>query len=193
MLSALAVIFYWATATACVVAARKAIATHRPRRMSAAWMTLAALFVALGLARAFEVEAAVTQWLRLAARTDGAYETRSAWQAPLAVVVAIIASLTALGLLSQRRRMRGRAERLMWWASMAGAGMVWLSMLRIVSFHAIDRLLYAKPIHLNWIIDLGLTGIVLASAVLTRIVLMQSSRAGGHSSITRSRQARDGR
>ena len=46
-----------------------------------------------------------------------------------------------------------------------GLSLVFLLLLRIVSLHSVDLLLYG-PLKLNWVIDLGACAIVLASGFM---------------------------
>jgi hypothetical protein len=65
-------------------------------------------------------------------------------------------------------------DRLLAIALLATAGFLPLYAVRLISWHATDQLLYGGGIHLNWVIDLGLTSIVAGAALL---FIFRSSRA----------------
>lgn len=139
---------------------------HRRR-----WTLLALLFAALAVSRIFSVEDLLRDFLRDLLRSENAYAARRDFQSPIAAGVLAIAALAGLGWsVGRARKIRGRRNLAVEVASLAGLGMVLLALLRLVSFHPVDVLLYGS-LKLNWITDLGLSGIVAgAGAFYARVV-----------------------
>jgi hypothetical protein len=51
-------------------------------------------------------------------------------------------------------------------AQVAGIGLAGLFAVRLVSLHTLDNLLFSKPLHLNWLLDIGATATVFVSALV---------------------------
>ncbi|NVE95731.1 hypothetical protein HUO12_12560 [Altererythrobacter sp. JGD-16] len=125
--------------------------------------------------RIFSIEDLVREEVRVLLRGAEAYDSRRVPQAIMAL------GLLTLGLLILWKlkhflqvRIRGKRDRWCAAALLAGLAMVGLVILRMISWHATDWLLYG-PLKFNWLIDLGsATAIGLAALAYQR----RSSRKG---------------
>ncbi|WP_095012021.1 hypothetical protein [Tsuneonella mangrovi] len=130
-----------------------------------AWALFAAFFILLAVSRGFGLEHTLTDALRLNAREDGDYAVRRTVQGPLVVgtafaFVAICAMLAG----GRARKLRLGAMRPLAVAGFGCLAMGLLMILRIVSWHVTDSVLY-RPMHLNWLFDIGATLVVGAAAI----------------------------
>ncbi|APE27343.1 hypothetical protein [Aurantiacibacter gangjinensis] len=84
------------------------------------------------------------------------------------VLLFVVTAVLALAMVWRlwRRKRHSPDQALPCLANCALLGFAPLYALRIVSLHVTDMLLYTGPIRLNWVIDLSLTGISLACALL---------------------------
>ena len=149
---------YLCTACACLYAATFTLPEAIGRKFRGHWAGIAALLVALAVIRVGQFEEATRNALRGALRSDGGYDARWEIQGPAMVVVLL--ALVAGGIwLYLTAVNRPRAVTL----ARAGAlGMVGLLMVRIVSIHMIDQLIYSGigPLRLNHLYELGLLGLI---------------------------------
>jgi hypothetical protein len=163
-----AVTAYGLTALACLLAMGRATRRGRGRGLAELrhWAGCAAFFVALATARIFDVEERGRSTLRALAQDANLYANRWSWQAPLAA----IATLGAIVLLALAIRTfpgaKSKKRLAIWISRQAVLAFVTLFAMRMISLHAIDSLLYAGPIRLNWLLDGGLTLTVLIAAVV---------------------------
>jgi hypothetical protein len=130
------------------------------------WAALALLFTLLAVMRVFAVEDLLREELRLVLRAEGSYDNRRVFQGP--VFAALIIAAAAIGgfwTYYASRTIRGRRNIAAMAAIASGCALLFLLVLRLVSLHSVDQLLYG-PLKLNWIIDLGSSAIVLASGYL---------------------------
>lgn len=129
------------------------------------WLFLAALFVALAASRLMGIEEGLREALREALREGGNYGGRRGFQA---IIAGTIIMLTATGFgvafFKAARRVRGKRSITALVALFAGAAMVFLVAVRMVSIHVLDWFLYG-PLKLNWVGDIGLSLIVLAASL----------------------------
>lgn len=160
MLSWAAAVLYLATAGACIGAAWAARAGRFTVNRSICWTVIAALFTAFAAIRLTGADAAAGAALRTLMMRSGEYDLRRSFQAPLAAALVLIGFAVTVGVLYYWRSWSARFGRHLTRALVASAAMLLLVAFRSLSFHAIDALLYAGPIHPNWAIDLGLTAIV---------------------------------
>lgn len=153
----------------CAVAVLCVRATHTqgtPRGGRLHWVGVAAAFLGLAAARVTSFEDVFREDARAILRESGRYASRQDIQIPLAVLLSLAgAALAVLAWKSLPRTMLG-ASGLVWISRWATLGFVPLMCARLVSLHAIDRVLYAGPIRLNWIIDIGLTLACASAATL---------------------------
>lgn len=160
--------FSMAAAMAYVVTALLALACAlgAPRRQHRAamlhWIVVALVFAGLAAWRLTDGEGHVQAYARNWAQIHGTYDDRHDWQAPIAILALLV--VVATGFAGARwagPRASGRALCL-------AVVMVLFAGLRLVSLHAVDEILYRAlgPIHLNYVIDLGLTGLVVVLALV---------------------------
>lgn len=169
-LTIVAVALYLAVAAACIRAA--AAALHRSRRLYEVlhWAAIALFFGAVSALRVLGVEEGVRTKLREQLVANREYLDRWEFQAPvtaLAFLVLAIAVAAMLFLHPARRpppKQRSRLMHCRWMADMAVAAMSGLILLRVISLHSVDYLLY-HSVHLNWLVDIGSTAVALYAAV----------------------------
>lgn len=157
--------FYMVVLLASVAASQHARPPRKPSWHFRTWIGLAACFALLSVFRLLNVEEVARVEMRNFIRLLFAYEERRDWQAAVLAVVAAISVLSIIPIARNTARFRrSRAATLLLMAVVAAMGMLFLILIRLVSLHSIDVLLYAYK--LNWIFDLGLSLVVLVSAVL---------------------------
>jgi len=160
-----AMTLYLGVALACTCAAIFARPPRGHRWHRYAWLGLAILFVVMVCLRLFDIEEIIRNSARDALREQGRYSTRREVQAIIAAIV--LAGVAAFGLtlaVVKGSKLRGRRNQAVMVAIGTGGALVLLIVLRLVSFHAIDALLYG-PLKLNWIGDIGGSLIVAAGAI----------------------------
>ncbi|MHA7820207.1 MAG: hypothetical protein ACX930_11225 [Erythrobacter sp.] len=163
--SLIAVVFYVVVALAAMAACGTASTSGQPRWNRNVWLALAILFVVLILLRGFGIEELVKDALRTELRTNDTYDERRQIQAIIAsAIMAIVAAAGMLWLYRATRSLNGRRNLATMAGLLAGAAMVFLVILRLISLHMIDRALYG-PFKLNWIVDLGASAVVLGTAI----------------------------
>jgi hypothetical protein len=165
MLTWAAAIVYLATAAACLRAAMMAQGDFHRVNRRAAWSAVALLFVALAAIRVSGADSFSGSVIRSVLLREGDYELRRRFQAPLAAAIVLIGFVLASVALYRRQGLEARFGRHLYRALVASAAMLGLVVLRAVSFHATDALLYAGPVHPNWVLDMGLTTVVAACAI----------------------------
>jgi len=171
LLSLTAAALYILVALSCMAAGTSAAARRQPSSAATQWWLIALLFLAMALARYFDIEHALRQDMRGVLLADGAYEMRREYQRPAAALVVVLGSALAFWLaykiaqgIGSGRVLAVRAAR------MAALSLVVLVVLRIVSLHPVDGLLYG-PMKLNWIIDIGASMAIMAAAVYYIVLL----------------------
>ena len=169
---------YIGVALSASVALSGAVMTRQLRWHVLSWAAVAALFVVLSLSRVLTWEEWLREELRLALRLEGTYVERRELQAPIvAVLFSITVALAVFWGSRLGRSVRGRRNAVTLVSLGCTGGLMFLVLLRIVSLHLIDELLYG-PLKLNWIIDLGLSvGVLICGAFYFRIV---TGRAPAH-------------
>ncbi len=166
LLSLTATGLYLVVLAACVAAALAARKFRQPPGHWRIWAFVATGFLVLAVMRLVGFEEVLRESLRDLLRVEGAYDSRRAYQRPLAAgLLAAISAAVALGLLRQWQLARGRRN-IAAVVGLAGfATMMMVLGLRIVSLHQLDKLLYG-PLKLNWIMDLGASLAVLGAALM---------------------------
>lgn len=165
MLSLIAAAFYGAVVFACLLALAAAMARQQIRWHVLGWSALALLFVVLAAMRVFAIEELLREELRQLLRAEGTYDNRRAIQGP--VFAALFITAAAIGgywTFHTARTIRGRRNVAAMLGIASGSTLVFLLLLRIVSLHSVDQLIYG-PLKLNWIIDLGASTIVLTAGL----------------------------
>lgn len=154
----LAVAFLGARAAVC------AGAQMQPRHHRRLWALVAIAFVLFAVSRLIMLEDLLRDAMRAAAESRNLYSGRREVQLPLALLALAAISALLIGWLNGWRRFAGsRRERLLHLARLGILGMGMLIVLRLISFHGIDRWLYAGP-RLNWWFDIGASLLVGLSA-----------------------------
>lgn len=139
------------TAVAGMVAGQR----RQPAWHRRAWLLLAILFALLVAMRLLNVEELLRENLRELLRVDAAYDNRRDFQQPLAAAVVGLGGLAGLMLFAWvLRKLPGRRNLAVLAGLAAGAGMLTLVALRLISLHAVDAWLYG-PLKLNWVADVG--------------------------------------
>lgn len=162
----------------CLFAAYQARRCGRPTGHVVTWVVAAMLLLALALSRANGWEDIAREALRSALEQSGNHAQRRLIQAPFMVVAIVCAA--AMPIYIWATLSRGRPRRsvvLTKLAELVIAAFVALIALRLVSLHATDRLLYAGPVRLNWVLDGGLS---LGLAVLAVLYVRHILRNGSH-------------
>lgn len=130
-----------------------------------AWAGLAVLFVLLLVFRIMNAEAMIREYFRACLWAAGDYERRRDFQRPIVAGLILVAGFSGLWWITLiYRSLTDRRNLAVLLALSAGAGMVVLLAMRLVSLHAIDALLYG-PAKLNWVADAGLSCIVASAAI----------------------------
>ena len=194
LLSLLAAGFYVIVACACILAARSKSARlssdgSPQRRHRVFWFWLAAAFFAFAIMRVLAVEDAARDILRALIAQEGQEGRTWEWRRPVQAGLVLLVSAGGLGaaayLAKRWRDARGdllAVVRLA--AAMAVAAMLVLMLVRIISLHFTDWLLFAGligPVRLNWIIDLGAGVTVLVCALISAKARPAQTRSTGRS------------
>ena len=150
--SLFALMLYACVIAACLAAGRATFTAPARNGDRLHWFAASAVFIGLAAARLVGAEDRIRVALRSAITEAGEYGERAIWQAPLAIA-ALIAGFVAFILLARgwSRIIPGSRMR---YVMIARAGLLvlaGLTVLRLVSFHQTDQLLYSGPIRLNWL------------------------------------------
>jgi hypothetical protein len=158
MLNVLAAAFYVLTAALALGAASR----DRGRRL--AWASIAVAFVGLAIWRFAGGEALLQDLLRTAAAERNLYQERGGLQRPL-IAFALLLGAPATVLLWRKYASDSARTRLAV-ARIAAVVLVGYTIIRAVSLHAVDALIYQSigPVHINYLIDGGLTLACLAAS-----------------------------
>lgn len=161
--SVFGVVLYALTATLCALCVLAAMRTQKPTSEKINWTAITLFFVGLILLRGFLIEDNIEQAIRQTLRDGGDYASRRHYQS--AIAISLVGVMAVAAFLGYRifARLRGRIEIIVFAANAACAAMIGLILLRVLSLHAIDRILYGFRI--NWIVDIGVTIFVGACAV----------------------------
>lgn len=158
LLGLAAAALYAVTAMLALLAAMKA--KPAPVWHRTVWLVAAGLFTACALSRLFGLEEGLRLLLRGELRDEHIYSARREYQSVIASVIIVVASLAAfVGAATVFRSgvlKSGGLSRIALAAGFACATMALLILVRVVSLHALDVLIYRGP-RLNWIVDIGTT------------------------------------
>lgn len=164
MLSLVGAAYYGVVFLACILGFRAA--RGAPNWHLAVWGALVILFAALIVWRVLSLEDILRTELRDLLRGSHAYGQRRGLQLVLAGGLALIGAIAAtVAIRMVRTLIRGRRDRFCFIALLSGGAMLGLVLLRLISWHATDLLLFG-PLKLNWFLDLGLATSVAACALL---------------------------
>lgn len=171
MLSFAAAALYAVIVLACMVAALSARSEKQLPTHARIWAVLAALFMVLIVLRVFNIEELLRAELRSASRESDAYDAREGLQLPITIGVVVIFGFAAFAwVFRSLRAMQGRRSVALVAAEMGALAMMILIVLRMVSFNALDKILYG-PLKLNWVGDLGAALMVGGGAVAYTLIV----------------------
>ena len=163
--SLIAACFYAAVAASCLLALVPAVRLRQARWHGLGWSAIALLFVLLGVMRVSGVEELLREVLRNLLRSQGAYDHRRELQGPIfAALLVTVAFLGGFWVYCTAQTISGRRNFATAIAIACGCVLIFLNLLRIVSLHSVDQLLYG-PLKLNWFIDLGASAVVIVCGV----------------------------
>lgn len=163
VVSLIGVFLYGVTAVCCLFAAQSARAADKPATQIANWLAIAALFVGLMALRGLLIEDWIEHTVRQLIRDTGGYNGRRRYQVAIALFMSGLVLVVALAGYRSFVRLRSRNDTILFVANAACAAMMGLVALRLLSLHAIDRILY--DFRVNWMVDIGTTMVVGACAV----------------------------
>ena len=128
------------------------------------WLCLAVLFFLLAASRVLDSENALRELLKEAFTSKAAYESRQDFQRPfVAAAFVIVCAAGCWWVYWLAQSIRRRRDLSVAAAVTGGLGMIFLIALRVISLHLIDKALYG-PFKLNWVVDIGLSCLVIATA-----------------------------
>jgi len=163
--SLIAACLYGAVVASCLLALGSAVMRRQTSWHVLGWSAIAVLFVALGVMRLFAFEDLLREALRTVVRNQGAYDNRREFQGPVFAALFIAAAFFGgFWFYRTSRTVGGRRNVATMIAIGCAFALAFLVMLRIVSLHSVDQLLYGA-LKLNWIIDIGSSIVVLACGV----------------------------
>lgn len=156
---------YIIVAASCLVALASAVRLKQAQWHVLSWSAIASLFFALGVMRVFAVEELLREELRYLLRGQGAYDHRREFQGPIFAALFVTAAfLSGFWAYRTAQTISGRRNIAAVIAIACGFGLIFLNLLRIISLHSVDQLLYG-PLKLNWIIDFGASTVVIVCGV----------------------------
>ncbi|QUL37676.1 hypothetical protein [Erythrobacter sp. JK5] len=154
-----------------------ALAKRQPARFWRGWAAIALLFAGLIAMRVLDLEAIWRDDMREWLRATHAYQSRRAIQGPIAAAILIVAAAAALlGGAKVLQSASGRRSFALRLGQAASLALMCLIALRLVSFSALDSLLFG-PLKLNWIADLGATLFVGFAALFYVYAVRQATQA----------------
>ena len=165
MLNLLGSAIYLAVVLACLFALFAAMRWRGSGGDARSWLLSAVFFAAMAASRYFELEDVAQAQLRSLISQGGLYGSRWLLQAPFVLLTLAGGALIAGRMFARWRRARRSRTSLSVLAAQVGvAGYALLVLIRVISLHATDWVLYSGPIHPNWLIDGGLAALVGAAA-----------------------------
>jgi len=176
MLSVAAAALYGLVVAACLLATAQSRALQQQPWHGKIWAAIAILFVALIASRLLNVEEIVRADLRSWLRSEDMLDGRRIWQRWLiAGSILVVASTGLFGAYKIIGRVTGRRNIAVAIAAGCSGIMVCIIALRLISLHAMDRLLYG-PLKLNWVGDIGASAAIIALAAYYVWVIRQPAR-----------------
>jgi hypothetical protein len=174
-LSFIAAVLYVGVAAAAVMAGTRAPLRRQFGWHRWAWLAIAFLFLTFAVLRITGFEDWVRGDLRLALFDENTYEQRRSLQKPLFAVVFMLAAGGAAGLFYfVANGVQGRRSFAVILAMGCTGGMLFLLLLRLLSLHSVDQLLYGS-FKINWLVDVGMSVAVLGLAVRYRLLAHATS------------------
>lgn len=147
----------------------------RPATQLVHWLVFALFFVSLAVLRLADFEEVCRQALRQALAAQEVYGERRNFQGPIVAIALFAGAALCFVAWWTWPSLQRWPELGIWLARMAVGGYVLLIALRVVSLHAMDQILYAGPLRLNWLLDAGLA----ATALLATFLYLQGLRNSG--------------
>lgn len=144
-----------------VVSVRSAIygrKIHRPLYEWRHWLHVTALFGLLAVIRLTNLDHIAQDFFRALTQSTGDYEARREWQRPAAAFVILLLGVTCFRTFAIVRKQQGHPIRLIMFFSRGAALLMLLYfLLRLISLHAVDAMLYSGGmLRVNYVVDLGL-------------------------------------
>ena len=162
---------YWGVAALCLAASR-----HKAEKIP--WRGFAVCFAVLAINKQHDLTGYITRQLRNLARGQNWYGDRHEFQLFIMAAIAGAAVVLLISIIVwARRHLQPSVAR---WLAASAVYLAAFSMVRAVSLHELDHLLYKYyfGIRLNWVFELG--GLLFACLIITRFLFMtrraQSSR-----------------
>lgn len=178
-LSLIAAGAYLLVSAICLAAMLTAKSRNQQQSHWKGWLVIALFFAVLVALRLLNLEEIWRYELRDWARSQGAYEERQGLQIPLTIGIVLLAGLGAIVWILRRfRGLRGRRNIALIAAQLGSMALLVLMALRMISFSTLDKLLYG-PLKLNWVSDLGLTGLVAGCAFYYIHIVRQGASVKG--------------
>lgn len=131
------------------------------RRHAHFWLVVAGIIGIATLYRLTGLEYLIADTLRAAARADGVYGARRPVQAVLTSFIVLLAAGAIVIAIRRRQALSGLVL-----PTLALAGYLLLCLLRIISLHFVDAILYRGPLHLNWLAEGGVLAVLGTSAAI---------------------------
>ena len=161
--------FLYLGVCAAAIAASRVSEKDRDRKH---WALIAGFFVLLAVLRGSGLEVAFTSAIRHNLMQDGLYENRRELQRPLAALAVVLISATLAFFFVKRPKRHGRApvSKRAWarfWALIGVTLMCGVVLMRLISFHELDRYLYG-PVRMNWVLDIGSSALIAFAALRFR-------------------------
>lgn len=134
------------------------------------------LFIALVGLRLFDLEEVFRTELRSLVRIQEGYADRREWQSALIAIIAGISAIAAFfGFYRAAKIVRGRRDAVIAIALGGAAMMLLLILVRLVSLHSVDQLLYG-PLKINWVVDLGLSASIFSLSIYYGFLIRNFNR-----------------
>lgn len=147
-------------AAMCVVmlCAWRCSVTRRNTQYDQRWPLLALMFAGLTLEKAFAIDGQIQDTLRWIAQKNKLYDIRRVGQSLALILVIVLATLT-LRKVSRRPPLQSSINSIHVLALL----LLIYDVIRAVSLHQVDAILFASigPLHLNHVIEGGLTSLIL--------------------------------
>lgn len=158
---------YFMVAAICLRAALLPIRRRDGTSPKGVWYMASIAFLMMAIFRILEIEDRLRDLLRVQLRNNGLYDMRRDFQVWLAIGLLVTAiAVAALAWKTRPTNMRDYRSVAIWIVRWSLAGFGTLILLRINSFTIADRILFGGPIHINWLLDGGLTLAVAAAAYI---------------------------
>lgn len=175
MLSLVAAALYGAVVLSCLAALATALIKRQIPAHWRSWGMLAVLFTVLAVLRVLNLEEIWRDELRDLLLATDSYDDRRGFQGIVVLVIAgLVGAAGFFWIFRKARGARGRRNFTVIAAQAAGMAMAALIAVRIVSFSAIDRLLFG-PLKLNWVMDIGASVLVAGCAAYYIWVVAQGA------------------